>query len=809
MIQDDADTAEAAKTRRMVSIETFSELLKGKRKAAIDGRRASGIETIWSEDEDHYDGIDAINRDDSSGYTKPSSSTSGLISKPKQAGRSTVFLKITRPYCDAASARVADMLLPTDDRNWALRPTPKPELIKALEDKSPVIGPDGQPVMAAAPAIQQQQQPAPPGVMSRIGGAISGMFGGGQPPGQPQPPARPLTKADQAQQVIARAKERSEAAQNQIDDWLVECRYHAEVRKVIDSAARTGTGILKGPIPVKRVQRAAKETPDGFELEFRTETKPSSVYVRNWDFYPDPNCGDNIQRGSYTWERDDITARKLRDLKGTTDLLGNPIYIDEMIDLCLEEGPASAIDEAKKAKDTNKVSDDDLYEIWYFHGQVTRQDMEAAGCQCSGDKESYPCTVTMVNDRVIKISLSPLDCGEFPYDVMVWQARLDSWAGYGVARQMRECQKGANAAVRNLMDNAGLSAGPQIIIDSSKIEPANKKWEVVPRKIWRKKTGVASDMNDVRQAFTIVTIETRQAELMNILTFWLKEAEDVTGLPMLLQGQQGKAPDTVGGMTMMSNNASGVLRRLARIYDDRVTESHIGRYYEWLLMHGPEECKGDFTIDARGSSALVERDMQNQAMMQMLGVSLNPAYALDPELTVKEVLKGMRLDPKRFELSDEKKQQMASRKPPEDPRITAAKIRAEADAGKEQLGAKVDMTIAQMENQTAQARIRTDTDRDTAYVQAEAQKNAQDAEFRMRELIVKRELALLEYANQNKLKLDDIKADLAKESMRLNVQRELSAASGALDLHKHHTPQVATPAVEPAGRAPAGQGFQQ
>ncbi|MBF9645467.1 hypothetical protein, partial [Streptococcus pseudopneumoniae] len=70
--------------------------------------------------------------------------------------------------------------------------------------------------------------------------------------------------------------------------------------------------------------------------------------------------------------------------------------------------------------------------------------------------------------------------------------------------------------------------------------------------------------------------------------------------------------------------------------------------------------------------------MQNQAMMQMLGVSLNPAYGIDPELTVKEVLKGMRVDPKRVEYTEEKKAEMAKRPPPEDPRVTAANILAQS-----------------------------------------------------------------------------------------------------------------------------------
>jgi hypothetical protein len=71
--------------------------------------------------------------------------------------------------------------------------------------------------------------------------------------------------------------------------------------------------------------------------------------------------------------------------------------------------------------------------------------------------------------------------------------------------------------------------------------------------------------------------------------------EDSTGLPMLLQGQLGKAPDTVGGMTMLNNNASAVLRRLARTFDDCVTEPHIRRYYAWLLQYGEDDEKGDFS----------------------------------------------------------------------------------------------------------------------------------------------------------------------------------------------------------------------
>jgi hypothetical protein len=45
--------------------------------------------------------------------------------------------------------------------------------------------------------------------------------------------------------------------------------------------------------------------------------------------------------------------------------------------------------------------------------------------------------------------------------------------------------------------------------------------------------------------------------------------------------------------------------------------------------------------------------------------------------------------------------------------------------------------------------------------------------------------------------------------MKLNVQKDLTAAGLTADLHKHGSSQVIKPAAEPAGRAPTGQAFTQ
>lgn len=720
------------KAKRMAIIEAFSGVIKEKRRDAIVGRAASGIEQTWTEDEDHYNGEDDATRGT---VTKGRNATDGLSeSKRKQQTRSTVFLKITRPYCDAAAARVADMLLPTDDRNWALRPTPLPQMIEATKDTRPV-----------------DEVVKPKGVM----GAIKGMFAPQQPQQQPVP-----TVAEVAKQAMDKAQAASDAAQDQIDDWLTECRYHAEVRKVIESCTRIGTGILKGPMPSRKTKRAVTKTEAGWQVDAVSEISPESTEVSAWNFYPDPACGNDIHKGNFVFEVEDITARMLIGLKGQG-------YIDDMIDMCVEEGPTSAIDGTKKNAPDQKTADKDLFQIWYFHGHVSKQNMEAAGCKC-GDKDFYPCIVTMVNDRVIKVSLSQLNTGEFPYDVMVWQSRTDHWAGVGVSRQMRECQKGANAGIRNIMDNAGLASGPQIIVDRTKIVPANGRWEIVPRKVWYTKDG--ADAVDVTKAFMFVTVPMLQEQLMPLLQFWLKEAEDVTGLPMLLQGQQGAAPETVGGMTMLNNNANSVLRRIARTFDDRITEPHIGRYYEYLLLHCKNDAaKGDFTIDARGSSALIERDMQNQQLMQMVGMSLNPAYGIDPELVMMEVLKGMRFDTKRLVISDEKKQQMAQQPPPKAPQIEAAEIREKGAMEREKMRLEA------------------------AASQGDANRSLTQM---MKEIEI--QLAREDLSAEERRDLMNHKVDLAKLTMELKQQAALSPG-----------PQVRQPPTEPFGRAENGHAYPQ
>lgn len=727
---------------RTGKIEAIGKEVAAKRDEAVKGRKQSGIETIWQEDEEFYEGIDDANREQHA-YIKSASTTGGIARNPSKATtRCTAFFNITRQFVESASARMGDILLPAGDWNFTIKPTPKQDV-------------DNEQTAEFADTPEMQKQ---------------------------------------AEQKQAAADAKAEKAETQIRDWLVECSYHTEVRKVIEDAAKLGTGILKGCYPKKSTAKKVSLVDGKMALEIIKKTVPASKRVDPWDFFPDPACCDDIHDGDYVFERDRLTARQLKDLKGVQG------YLDEQIDKVLDEGAGGKNYSDGQRVTENTTGTDDKFEVWYYYGLVDVVGLSAMSVKLSekeSGKKMLPAIVTLVNDTPIKAFINPLDSGDFPYDVMPWQPQSGTWTGIGVSRQGRTPQEMLNSSARQLMDNAGLSGAPMIIMRQNAIIPQNGKWELAPRKIW-----LATEQADVRSvadAILAINVPMMQAELTAIIELAYKMMEDATGIAYLLQGQQGSAPDTVGGMELLHRNASAILRRLARVYDERVTEPHVRRYYEWLLIHGDEDCKGDFKIEAIGSTALVEREIQAMESQQLLQMSLDPRYGLDPEKAILEVLKAKRYIPEKWTMDEAKKKEQAKQQPTI-PAIEVAKIRAQTDEKRlahDNWKAKLLVTADMKESEA-------DTDRDLLYVQSIARRDEMTSQIRLQELQDRKELAILDYANRRNITLDQVKAGLAKEAMKLKVQKELSGVAGEMD-----APQIATPPTEPAQHAPDGRAFQE
>ena len=752
--------------------EKLAQVLLKRRNEAVRYRAGLGIETQWAEDQAYYEGEEDGSR---VGFYKGMTIGSPLIAKPKNDFKSKVFLNITRPYVETASSKVIEVLSPVDDRAFSIVPSPIPfAVMGGQEMRGTAIPPEAPP--AVGTMVDQNGQPAAP-------------------------------QQIQQQQVEKSVEEKlriaAKGAERWIDDALQECGYNSELRRLVDDSARIGTGVMRGPIPTVRTSRKV----EGGQFIMVEEIVPESKCISAWNAFPDPACGDDIHKGQYFIEHDNLTEKQVREL------MMAPGYIPAAIEKVLEEGPKeSAITALVQAPHDAQEQSAKRFHIWYYHGFLAVDDVVAMGCDCGEIEGGVAAVITIINDTPVKAHLAPLSGGRYPYEFMCWQRTAGSPWGIGVARQIRACQSILNATVRSMMENAGLSSGPQIILGRGSIIPADGSWVITPRKVWLLKPD--ADIPDVTKAFNAVQIPSIQQELLETVNFVLKMAENVTGLPILLQGQQGPTgvPETVGGMQILVANASGLLRRMARIFDDSITKPHVTAYYEWMMEFGEDDSiKGDFQVVPRGSSALVIKDMRATFLVQVVPQLIaNPNFGIDPARYFKEVAKLNGLEPADVQFTEAELQALMSQPPPVDPRVQVAQIRTEGD-----------LKTTEMELTTAQARIPRDVDRDRMYVEAENERTKTTGVVKMAELQLRRELLIMELAQRDKLSIDTIKAQLSMRGADLDLQRELAqfghisaqearATDGQLAKQQavveKEIENIPPPTIEPAGRAPAGYG---
>lgn len=772
--QDQQQMSEAEREERL---EALSNTIVQMRSEAVSARKSSGIEDIWMACEEAYLGIDDLNRGEFSNakWAKPTSMQGPVTTNSIRGDskRSTIFIPLTRRYVDAASAKLAEIILPIDDKAFSIKPEPIPDGLTDSADPA-ISKSTGQPVMG---------------------------------------PNGPVTVGDMEKSKFEAASDSAKKAETRIYDWMVEANYPAEARKLIHDSARIGTGVLKAPFPEMRRDRALQMQDNVAQIIIKETIRPGIKWVDPWNLFPADGCGENIHDGDYCLERDFLSERKLRQLKR------NPIYLKDQIDKVIQEGPGKIYMEGGN---TSTKSSKKAYEIWYAYCTIKREDLSLTGAAgLSGiaeDKDEIPAICMLVNDTVIGAVINPMDSGAFPYRVKPWSRRIGSWAGIGVAEQGSTPQKVVNGASRALMNNGGTSAGVQFVLDQMGIVPADNNWDITPNKVWYK-TG-ESNAGSVRDAFQVFQIPSVQPQMQAIINYGMQLMEEATGIPLVTQGYQGpSSPETFGQAQLQDNNSHTWIRSIGYSYDDQITEPLVKDLYEWLLLDPdvPNDEKGQFRIDAKGSIAMVERAIQEQTLVMLLSASNNPAFELDAAKLMQMVLRSKRFDPREVTLSEEDKQKRQQGQMPP-PQIAVAQINAQSRLQQTQMTLAQKDKEAQMDNQTEQYKTKVDVDRDTVYVNAQAQRDAATHQHNMARLQVERELALLKYANDRQISLEDVKAQLAKTTMMEQTKRELAQAQIMLNQQenekdrahdatvKFHGPKPPEP-IEFPGRAQNGKAF--
>ena len=187
------------------------------------------------------------------------------------------------------------------------------------------------------------------------------------------------------------------------------------------------------------------------------------------------------------------------------------------------------------------------------------------------------------------------------------------------------------------MDNAEFSAFPITEIDTSVIQRSGGGDAVLEaRSVWER-TGNAGN----RPGFIFHDIPIHQQEYATIIDMALRFTDLETNISVLASGEQGATSKTAGGMALLMNSVNVVFRRVVKNFDDGVTTTAISRAYYFAMQFSKrEEIKGDYAVEARGSSVLLVREVQAQNLL-LLAMQASVHPVLGGHLKIRALLKKL------------------------------------------------------------------------------------------------------------------------------------------------------------------------
>jgi hypothetical protein len=618
------------------------------------------------------------------------------------SGRSQAFVNLTQPKVAIAEGRLAEMVAPTDDKNWAISPTPLPDNVR-LDSKN-------------LDMLQKELQ----------------------------------DKAKRMEQVIY--------------DQLQECDYNAQIRDVCHNAAMLGTGIMKGVTVTaesntKWMQRNDALGNTMYIMERTTQYKPEVISISPWDFFPDMSA-NKIEHASFAFHRHRFTKKQMRALKD------QGFDSESIVRALAEQAGTETTSQPLSTRSQTYANvQRDIYEVWEYHGSLERDELELLGCQLPDDSplaELYevPSIVWVCNGQVLKASPSLSDTGELPFSVFCWQDDDDGIFGFGVPYQMRHSQRVCNSTWRMVLDNAAMSVMPQLIVDDRAIAPVDGSPVIRPAKVWKR-----LDRNiPINESFVSIPIASNIQALAQIFQQAKSLMDEETGMPLIAQGMN--APEvnnqTAQGMSMLMSSALTPMRRLVKRFDDNITSPLISRFYDWNMQYSDDDSiKGDYKIIANGSTALVEKEQTAMSLAQALQIAgSNPVLAQMtkfPDL-YRKLIQSMGVKPELIVKTDDeiKAEQERMAQQPQQPDPETMKLQLEQQ--KLQLQAQeiqADMQLRQqqmqIDNQFAQVKSQVEIERmNTARmeVQGEIQEREIERETQMMKMATDRDLTIAQVQSQ-------------------------------------------------------------
>ena len=541
-------------------------------------------------------------------------------------GGSDIYMMITEVKCRAAESWLRDILLDTGTPPWDIVPTPIPDL-------SPIQRKEIQDIFAnlVLKMVQENAQAPSQDDMSQV---------------------KEMVGQDYRFRILQDAQTRADKMKLKIQDQFAQGGWADSFNDFITDLVTYPCAFVKGPV-VRRQRRL------GWKLDAtgRTTVEPTEVLAPEYErvdpyrMYPEPGI-TRIEDG-YLFEHHPLTRMEL------ADLIGVPGYDEDAIRKILEIGNGqswiSEDIELQKQEEERKfysyMRPTEVFDALEFWGKVSGKMLREWGMseeEVPDEAREYDANVWMVGNYVIKAVLNYDPLGEKPYAKTSFIKCPGAFWGKGIPEIIEDIQNVCNAAARALVNNMGISSGPQVEVNLERIPPNEDITQMHPWKIWQ----VTNDpMGSSSPAVRFTQPEDNAQTLMAVYDKFARMADDHSGIPAYLYGDlnvQG-AGRTSSGLSMLMGAAGKGIRQVVGHIDGDVIKPIVQRQFVYNMRYDEDETiKGDAQVLARGAVNLAVKETVNVRRIEFLNATANQ---IDMEIVgkdgraaiLREIAKGLQM----------------------------------------------------------------------------------------------------------------------------------------------------------------------
>lgn len=434
---------------------------------------------------------------------------------------------------------------------------------------------------------------------------------------------------EQKQTILTEAGKVAREAIKQVttlmQDQMLEGGWRDAYLDVLFDVFLYGTGVLR--CELRRVQ-GLKWNGD--------KLAPATDDIMTWRHVPVGNCypsadSESAQEGTYFIERG---AMRKQDL-----------FACAQIDWMRQDKIAEAYEQARDnagwldredVEQPQQWADDALVDVLIHEGTVRGDTLldwldDDAGIDENAfyDVEAWVLAGVTIGCRVLK---HPHGTRSY-FSANFQRAGRNFW-GIGAGMTLASIEDTLNGLLDDLAQNLELTVAPPIFYDVMAFDNAD---DVTLKK--RARIPFNPDpVNRTMQPFFQPRFDSKSGELINLFNWFYRLADDESGIPGLLSGNDriGGGEATFRGMKMLAASANTLVKAAFLNIDQTMIQPAMQWLWRWNMLNSKEEgIRADVRVVARGAAGLMQKEIADAERADVLPLlmQLIQGAGLPPEET--------------------------------------------------------------------------------------------------------------------------------------------------------------------------------